>query len=145
MQEYKVLKEISLLTLAQAGPKGCREFSVEYIKLTLKMRHHDSEFGTWVIIPNHDHESRTHFKSFIKWAEEDPKRIDWLIKQGFVEKVEPELIPLLCPFCGHRGMNKPVIQSETYKFYHVSCSHCHARGPVSHTKHEAIKAWNRRA
>ena len=93
--KYRVLKEISLLTIAQAGPKGCIEFSVEYVKLTLKMRHHDSELGTWVIIPNHDHESHTHFKSFIKWAEEDPRRITWLIEKGFIEKVEPDQRPCI--------------------------------------------------
>ena len=134
--EYRVLKEISPTTLGNHST-SCGDFWREFYSL---MGVFDG--GWFRACPSVD--IHPVFDQIIKWAEEDPKRIDWLIKQGFVEKVEPELIPLLCPFCGHRGMNKPVIQSETYKFYYVSCSHCHARGPVSHTKHEAIKAWNRR-
>ncbi len=29
--------------------------------------------------------------SLIAWAEKDQKRIDWLIENGYVEKIEPEI------------------------------------------------------
>ena len=138
--KYKILKEISLLTIAQAGPKGCKEFQAQYISLSLKMRHHDFPVGTWIIIPNHDHETKYAFKSFIKWAEDDPRRMEWLVNKGFLRGVE-ELKP--CPFCG----GEATIIDFSNSGYHDFCIECKNRCERKHfrTREQSVELWNRRA
>ena len=138
--KYRILKEISLLNIAQAGPVGCREFVDEWVNLSRRMRHHDSDLGTWVCISNHDHENKYPFKTLVIWAEEYPKRIQWLIDKGFIERVEPALAA--CPF---HNSNDLLVIDEDDDGYFVRCKFCFARGPHTPCKKEAIKGWNWRA
>ena len=137
--KYRILKDISLLTIAQAGPVGCREFVGEWVNLSRRMRHHDSDLGTWVCISNHDHENKYPFKTLVIWAEEYHKRIDWLIDKGFIERVEPALAA--CPF--HKSVNALVVDEDDKGFY-VRCGRCGARGPHTPSKRYSIADWNRR-
>ena len=89
--KYRVLKEISLLTIAQAGPKGCKEFSTEW-KLLIEAMGQMGWVVDWSIYsPVTD---APLIRDFISWAEVFPKRIAWLIEKGFIEKVEPPFEPV---------------------------------------------------
>ena len=135
--KYRVLKNISLLSIAQAGPKDCAEFRTEYISLVTHLinRHWN---GAGVLQKG---ETRTSgFCDVVDWAEKNDMRIQWLIDKGFIERVE-ELKP--CPFCGSSNI---VADGQTsLKDSYVSCNECDADGPMRERKQEAIDAWNRRA
>ena len=132
--KYRILKEISLLTIAQAGPKGCDEFTREYKSLIYMLAKIDFAGMRYI---KDDDISSTHL---MRWLEKEPKRIEWLIDKGFIERVEPELKP--CPF--HKGDNLLVIDAEDGGFF-VRCKFCYARGPSRVYKEYAIRDWNRRA
>ena len=135
--KYRVLKEISLLTLAQAGPKGCKEFLCAWEDLQDYMVRNGRKTG-WFINKG-DGKEESNFVLLIKWAEEDPKRIAWLIEKGFIEREEPEL--RACPF--HSG-DRQVFTEYNSGFY-VKCNFCEARGPLCEKQEDAISGWNRRA
>lgn len=132
---YKVEKEISLLTIAQAGPKGCDEFAREFFALDSYLGHHSVSGVKY-------YQSEPDFKRTVlySWAEQQPKRIDWLIEKGFLSRVE-ELKP--CPFCGSKKLE--VCYTVDYEERLVSCNDCDADGPMCSTREMAIEAWNRRA
>ena len=137
--KYRVLKNISLLSIAQAGPKDCFEFESAFDSLTLHMRERLTFELLWFRNDDKTKESKNRYE-FFNWAEENPKRIQWLIDKGFIERVE-ELKP--CPFCGSSNI---VADGQTsLKDSYVSCNECDADGPMRERKQEAIDAWNRRA
>ena len=133
--KYKILKDISLLTIAQAGPKNCDEFAGEYAGLVHAMSFAE-KIGVSYSAGTKFNETR---QWFLSWAEASPKRIKWLIDNGFVERVEDELRP--CPF--HFGNNLLVVDEDDDGFY-IRCKFCSARGPHSSDKKWAIDAWNGR-
>jgi len=136
--KYRVLKEISLLTIAQAGPKGCKEFSTEW-KLLIEAMGQMGWVVDWSIYsPVTD---APLIRDFISWAEVFPRRIAWLIEKGFIEKVEPELKP--CPF--HQGDKSLVVVDEDRDGFYIRCKFCYARGPNTPMKTDAINGWNYRA
>ena len=131
--KYRILKDISLLTIAQAGPKGCDEFTREYKSLIYMLAKIDFAGMRYI---KDDDISSTHL---MRWLEEKPKRIQWLIDKGFIERVEPALAA--CPF--HKGVNILVVDEDDRGFY-VSCGRCGARGPHTPSKRYSIADWNRR-
>ena len=52
-----------------------------------------------------------------------------------------------CPFCGGKAwLNGTIMWSDLSKRFSVFCCECRVETPrTSHTKEEAIEAWNRRA
>ena len=136
--KYRVLKNISLLSIAQAGPKDCFEFESAFDSLTLHMRERLTFELSLVRNDDKTKESKNRYE-FFNWAEKDPKRIQWLIDKGFIERVE-ELKP--CPFCP-KGVRVAVFEAEGG--WYVRCDYCHARGPYEGRRQGAIKLWNRRA
>ena len=133
--EYRILKEISLLTLAQAGPKGCCEFMDEYHDLVARM----STSGFAVFSLKTGKESTPGLNIFIRWIKEKTKRIQWLIDKGFIEKVDPEMLP--CPFCGGKV---EVVNWDGDYWTECSGHPCPSRSHYR-TKADATDAWNRRA
>ena len=132
---YRVLKDISLLSIAQAGPKDCAEFRTEYISLVTHLinRHWN---GAGVLQKG---ETRTSgFCDVVDWAEKNDMRIQWLIDKGFIERVD-ELKP--CPFC---PKGRRVAIFETEGGWYVRCDYCHARGPYEGRRQDAIELWNGR-
>ena len=129
--KYRILKEISLLTIAQAGPKGCDEFTREYKSLIYMLAKIDFAGMRYI---KDDDISSTHL---MRWLEKEPKRIEWLIFEGFIERVEPELKP--CPFCEHEDVYVKYRPED--RRYYVYCNFCHfclSRGPIDGIKTDAI-------
>ena len=88
--KYKVLKEISLLTLAQAGPKGCGEFRGEWHSLAIHM----SKKGythEWTIPAGCTDGA---VDDLIQWINDKPMRGKFGIEKGFIEKVDPPFEPV---------------------------------------------------
>ena len=133
--KYRILKEISLLTIAQAGPKDCEEFRGEYASLVMEMSL-ANKIGIFYSPGTKFNETR---QWFLNWAEGIPNRINWLIDKGFIERVEPELKP--CPF--HPGNNLLVVDEDDTGFF-IRCKYCSARGPHTPSKRYSIADWNRR-
>ena len=120
--KYRVLKEISPTTLGNHST-SCGDFWREFYSL---MGVFDG--GWFRACPSVD--IHPVFDRIIKWAEEDPKRIAWLIEKGFIEKVEPELKP--CPFCGCGAE-----EQDGWSGLYIQCKKCFATA--------GKEAWNRRA
>ena len=140
MNKYRILKEISLLTIAQAGPKDCEEFRGEYASLVMEMSL-ANKIGISYSPGTKFNETR---QWFLNWAEGIPNRINWLIDKGFIERVEPELKP--CPFHLAKGKNYKTISLVEWDYgYYARCTICFARGPRMGNKKHAIEGWNRRA
>jgi hypothetical protein len=130
MMKYKALKEISLISIAQAGPKGCDEFNREFMNLARsKAVNFEAacyrKIGTELVREN----------ALVEWAESNPKRIEWLIDNGFIERVEDEV---RCIFCGNG-----CVMRDNSKNYWVACCnyYCGCLGPERPTKQEAIDAF----
>lgn len=49
---------------------------------------------------------------------------------------------LCCPFCGSAELHADYEPSQNA--HSILCGYCHARGPVSGTRDEAVEAWNGR-
>ena len=132
--KYKVLKEISLLTLAQAGPKGCGEFRGEWHSLAIHM----SKKGythEWTIPAGCTDGA---VDDLIQWINDKPMRGKFGIEKGFIEKVEPDERP--CIWCG----GKCIMKFSGSKYY-VRCTQfceCNASGPRRATPQEAREAWD---
>ena len=44
-----------------------------------------------------------------------------------------------CPFCGHSILTTDQERDE----WHVTCGHCHARGPISYGYDLCRESWNK--
>lgn len=49
-----------------------------------------------------------------------------------------------CPFCNNKEMVE-LTKGNDYNCSHVRCWECDAKGPLTISNSEAIKAWNHRA
>ena len=133
--KYRILKDISLLTIAQAGPKNCDEFTGEYGLLVCMLQKID--FAGMRYVKDDDINS-THL---MRWLEEKPKRIQWLIDKGFIEEIVEEIRCIWCK-------GSCTISANNRGDFWVSCDKsttCAASGPVAKTHAGAVKLWNRRA
>ena len=100
--KYKVLKEISLLTLAQAGPKGCGEFRGEWHSLAIHM----SKKGythEWTIPAGCTDGA---VDDLIQWINDKPMRGKFGIEKGFIEKVDPPFEPVTITLSSQEMVDK---------------------------------------
>ena len=104
--KYRVLKEISLLTLAQAGPKGCGEFDGQYFSLLSIANRQKAATFELSLIANNDEPICNPRKWFLEWAEDYPTRIAWLIEQGFIERVDPPFEPVTITLSSQEMVDK---------------------------------------
>ena len=116
--KYEIIEAISAKTLLDKVP--CSEGYADYI----------NKFGIGELVHGD-------FAPFITWAEENG-HISWLIDNGFIKEVKPELKP--CPFCGGEKLRHLTSWGNPV----VVCKSCHVEGPVADTKKFANKAWNKR-
>ena len=117
--EYKLIKTVNAETILAHKP--CRHEYADYIKT----------FGF----------SEAALYELIRWAEKRGN-IQWLIDKGFIkgfiEKVEPEMLP--CPFCGGKV---EVVNWDGDYWTECSGHPCPSRSHYK-TKTDAADAWNRR-
>jgi Lar family restriction alleviation protein len=130
--KYKVLKDISLLTIAQAGPSNCQEFEKEFYKMAQYMDKVDLKLATTYFSGE---EQFTGENKLFTWLTKSIYRTEWLIDKGFIERVEDELKP--CPFCGSTNLALGTFWTS----HRVVCNSCNASGPHKETKRDAKDAW----
>jgi len=131
--KYRRLKDISLLSIAQAGPKDCPEFNEEYRLLVYYMQDHK--------LAGMSYSKGDEMGCLLRWLEKRPKHMQWFIDNGFIKKVQEPL--KLCPFCGGRCS----LSTWNGVYYCVECNVCgvNNRVVIGHgTKQEAAEAWNKR-
>lgn len=139
---YKVLKDISLLTIAQAGPKDCEEFKTHISSMMNYLAHNSDYWNDAIVTICPGEEKANWFRKIIEWAERKPVRINWLIEKGFIEKVE-ELKP--CPFCAS-DVRLVSFEGEFWlecKGPGFTVEKCPSRSHYK-VREDAIKDWNRR-
>jgi hypothetical protein len=96
---YKVIKTISLLAIAQAGPINCPDFTAHFNSLVSEIKTR----GNFVIGSGETWLSSDIW--LLEWAEKDPKRIEWLIDKGFIERVE-EFKPVTITLTSQEQVNQ---------------------------------------